>query len=63
MLMRPNQEEYPSYYEDYIKLVPNRELVSILENNLSKTLTLFQSITEANGEFRYAPNNGASRKF
>ena len=55
MLMRPNQEEYPSYYEDYIKLVPDGELVSILEENLSKTLTLFQSITEANGEFRYAP--------
>jgi hypothetical protein len=55
MLMRPNQEEYHSYYEDYIKLVPNGELVSILENNLSKTLTFFQSITEANGEFRYAP--------
>jgi hypothetical protein len=56
MLTRPNKEEYPSYYEDYIKLVPSGEMVSILEENLSKTISLFQSMTEANGEFRYAPN-------
>jgi hypothetical protein len=55
MLHRPKQEEYPSYYEDYIKLVPNGDMVAILQENLSKTVTLFESISESNGDFQYAP--------
>jgi hypothetical protein len=55
MLQRPEKEEYPSYYEDYIKLVPNGDMVSILQENLSNTVTLFQSISESNGDFQYAP--------
>jgi hypothetical protein len=56
MLLRPNKEEYPSYYEDYIKLVPDGDIGVILKENLSKTISLFQNISESNGDFRYAPD-------
>lgn len=55
MLQRPLESEYPPYYAAYIKLVPEGELLSILKESLVKTKELFESISEANEQFRYAP--------
>lgn len=56
MLHRPIEGEYPSYFEGYIKLVPNGEIVSILQENLLGTISLFQGIPVSNGDFQYAPD-------
>ena len=55
MLQRPFESEYPPYYHAYINLVPEGELVSILKENLVSTKKLFESISESNGKFSYAP--------
>src|SRR5579875_3509340 len=55
MLQRPMQNEYPEYYVPYVSLVPDGDLLTILKENLEKVITLFESISEADGSFRYEP--------
>jgi hypothetical protein len=56
MLQRPKEKDYPSYYVPYIQLVPDGDLVSILENDLLETVKLFEGISENESEFRYEEN-------
>jgi uncharacterized damage-inducible protein DinB len=55
MLQRPTENEYPDYYHPYIKLVPNGEIVQILQENLLAVATLFKGLTEEETNLRYAP--------
>jgi uncharacterized damage-inducible protein DinB len=55
MLQRPTGSEYSLYYDKYIKLVNEGDLLSILKENHLKTKELFESISEENEKFRYAP--------
>jgi hypothetical protein len=55
MLQRPLKNEYPNYYEPYVNLVPEGDLVEILKKQLQKTINLFESISEDDGLIRYAP--------
>lgn len=55
MLQRPLNNEYPNYYEPYVSLVPEGDLVEILKESLQQTVNLFEGITEEDGLFRYAP--------
>jgi hypothetical protein len=56
MLQHPNQSEYPEYYVPYLSLVPEGNLLQILEENLTEIEELFKGISEEDGQFRYAPN-------
>jgi hypothetical protein len=55
MLHRPIEGEFPAYYDGYIKLVPTGELLPILKESLTETITLFESISDSDATFRYAP--------
>jgi uncharacterized damage-inducible protein DinB len=56
MLQRPLASEYPEYYKPYVNLVPKGDLLALLEENLVKTIELFESLSEESGQFRYAEN-------
>ncbi|OIK16261.1 damage-inducible protein DinB [Bacillus sp. MUM 116] len=53
MLQRPNESEYPAYYQPYIQLVPEGNLLQVLKDELQKTITLFEGISEEDSYFRY----------
>ncbi|WP_256758079.1 DinB family protein [Cohnella sp. WQ 127256] len=53
---RPLQEEYSSYYEQYIGLVPEGDINEILAGFLKTTAELLSDIPEAQGNYRYAPD-------
>ncbi len=55
MIKRPQETEYPEYYVPYVNLVPEGDLLQVLKENLSKVTELFESISEEEGHFRYAP--------
>lgn len=55
MLTKPLLEEYPAYYETYVKLVQEGNLAEILVEQLQTTTELVQSLTEETGDYRYAP--------
>lgn len=56
MLQRPSVNEYPEYYVPYVSLVPDGELLSILQENLEKMNSLAERLSEENSLFRYADN-------
>jgi uncharacterized damage-inducible protein DinB len=50
---RPEANEYAAYYEKYISLVPDADIVETLERQLEETLTLLGGITEERSAHRY----------
>jgi hypothetical protein len=51
---RPEKSEYQPYFERYVSLVPDGDIVGRLGTQLEETLALLRSIPEDRGDFRYA---------
>lgn len=56
VVAKPQTNEYAAYYEKYVSLVPDGNIVDILEQQLEKTLAVFAEISEDKGNHRYAPD-------
>lgn len=54
--MRPQKEDHITYFEHYINLVPESDILSALMNNHQTTLSFFKSLPSNKAEFRYADN-------
>ncbi len=52
---RPEANEYAPYYERYVSLVPDADLVETLERQGAETLALLRGLTEEQGAHRYEP--------
>ena len=52
---RPDASEYAAYYGRYISLVPDGDIVEILEAQRASTAALLASLSESQGDHRYAP--------
>jgi hypothetical protein len=52
--IRPESGEYAPYYGKYVSLVPEGDILSILETQFPATVALLAP-HEADGDFRYAP--------
>ncbi|MGG0821335.1 DinB family protein [Paenibacillus turicensis] len=53
MYERPDKEEYASFYEGYIGLVPEGNVIEILEQQADKVSAVIRSLTEEQGNYRY----------
>ncbi|MGA9997817.1 MAG: DinB family protein [Pyrinomonadaceae bacterium] len=53
---RPEETEYLPYYSRYISLVPEGDILAVLDKQADETVALLRSIPEAQGGFRYAPD-------
>ena len=54
MLQRPTESEYPEYYQPYVKLVPDGDIVQTLQENPLAVVNLFEGIPEEEALYRYA---------
>jgi hypothetical protein len=52
----PGIKEYDAYFSRYVNLLPEGDIVAILEQQIKETKILLQNLTETQGLFRYAPN-------
>lgn len=52
---RPEAGEYAPYYEKYVALVPEGDIVETLERQSADTLSLLRSLSEEQGASRYEP--------
>ena len=52
---RPEANEYAPYYEKYVSLVPDADLVETLERQGAETLALLRGLSEEQGAHRYEP--------
>jgi uncharacterized damage-inducible protein DinB len=55
-LGRPDATEYAPYHGRYISLVPEGEILSILERQSASTSALLGGLSETQGDHRYAPD-------
>jgi uncharacterized damage-inducible protein DinB len=55
MVKRPKDNEYPAYYQPYVSLVPDTDLVQLLNESLQETVQLFEGLSEEEGLYRYSP--------
>ena len=53
-MMRPEKGEYAEYYERYVSLVEENDIVAVLERQQAELLEVFQKITEEKSLFAYA---------
>jgi DinB family protein len=52
---KPDSTEYAPYFEKYISLVPEGEIVVTLGKQIESTLSLIRSLSASQGDLRYAP--------
>jgi len=52
---RPKPGEYNPYYDKYISLILGPDIVGTLASQLPRTVALLSSLSEQDGELRYAP--------
>ncbi|MCI0491227.1 MAG: DinB family protein [Blastocatellia bacterium] len=55
-ITRPDTSEYAPYYERYISLVPEGDIIALLSRQLEETLDLLRGISDAKAQYRYAPD-------
>ena len=53
-MSRPEKNEYAEYYETYVSLVDETDIVATLQNQLTEMQNLLAEITEEKGAFAYA---------
>ncbi|MBT2681456.1 DinB family protein [Bacillus sp. ISL-35] len=54
MLKRPDLEEFPVYMRSYVQLIPEGDIIQILNGQLASTHKLFSVVTEEQADYRYA---------
>ncbi|NIN09953.1 MAG: DUF664 domain-containing protein [Gemmatimonadales bacterium] len=54
VVARPASREYAPYYARYVDLVPDGDVLGILERQLDETLELLSGITPERASYRYA---------
>lgn len=53
---RPDTTEYQPYYDRYVSLVPEGDILRVLAEQFEETTRLLNSIPESQGVVRYAPD-------
>jgi len=61
-MTRPQKDEAADYYFGYINLVPDANIVDVLEQQLDETLTFLSTISEEQSLMRYAPDKWSLRE-
>lgn len=54
-MRRPEKTEYAEYYDRYVSLVPETDIVTALIEQASEVEAVFRSIPEEKGTYAYAP--------
>lgn len=53
---RPEKTEYAEFYEKYVSLVKENNVVAAMQNQFAEFTNIFASIPEEKGSFSYAPD-------
>ena len=61
-MQRPDQSEYAPYYQQYIKDVPQIDILEYLKQQLDETVKLFPASRKKKRCSVTRPTNGASKK-
>lgn len=59
---RPSSGEYAEYYGQYIRLVPDGDIVATLRGQIDPTLSLLRAISDDRWDYRYAPGKWSTKE-
>ncbi|MGZ4161004.1 MAG: DinB family protein [Neobacillus sp.] len=59
---RPVISEYDSYFSKYVNLVPDGDILEILEQQNKETNILLEDISNTQGLFKYSPNKWSMKE-
>jgi len=59
---RPEKNEYAAFYETYVSLVEESDIISALEKNLNELQNLFAEVSEEKGSYAYAESKWSVRE-
>ncbi len=59
---KPQPNEYAPYYERYISLVPDHNILETIEQQRRDMVLLLSCRDEADGDFRYAPDKWSTKE-
>jgi DinB superfamily len=62
MNQRPEKNEYHHFYETYVSLVPENEILPELESQIEKTRALLNGISEEKSLYRYGADKWSIRQ-
>jgi hypothetical protein len=62
MIGRPQPNEAAPYYSNYIDLVPDDNIVGVIETQLEETLAFLAAVSEEHSLHRYAPEKWSMRE-
>src|SRR6195256_4198279 len=61
-IARPQPGEYAPYYDRYISLVADNDILTTLDEQRRQTLLGLSGRSEADGDFRYAPEKWSAKE-
>ncbi len=61
-IARPQPGEYSPYYDRYLSLVADNDILSTLDEQRRQTLLVLSGRSEADGDFRYAPDKWSAKE-
>ena len=62
MIARPSENEYASYYSNYISLISESDILSVLTMQIEEIAHLVKSVKPEQETYRYAPNKWSIRE-
>lgn len=62
VIARPQAGEYAPYYDRYISLVGSKDILTTFEEQRRATLLLLSGRSEAEGDYRYAPEKWTAKE-
>src|SRR3954469_21244316 len=61
-MRRPNPTEHIPYYEKYIALVPEGDVLQFMEGQISEVRAFAEAVSEEREGYRYAPDKWTLRE-
>lgn len=62
VLPRPASTEYAEYYHKYVSVVPDGDVIELLQQHGAETVTLLRGVSEEKSAFAYAPGKWTIRE-
>ncbi len=62
VIARPQAGEYATYYERYISLIQENDILATLDRQRREMVLLLSGLSEEQGDFRYAPDKWSAKQ-
>jgi len=62
VIARPQSGEYAPYYERYISLIEDNDILATLDRQRREMVLLLSGLSEEQGDFRYAPEKWSAKQ-